>query len=99
MIAVYASDPPSPVGPATLATGRLATPYPGGSSTRWTAPASPGAPAATRTPGPGGRARKLTDGPGRPVYPRAAERSAARPPEGGTAGGGLRNIGREERGR
>jgi hypothetical protein len=50
MIAVYASAPPLPVGPATLATGRLATPYPGGTSTRWTAPASPGAPVANRTP-------------------------------------------------
>ncbi len=49
-IAVYASAPPLPVGPATLATGRLATPYPGGTSTRWTAPASPGAPAATGPP-------------------------------------------------
>ncbi len=49
-IAVYASAPPLPVGPATLATGRLATPYPGGTSTRWTAPASPGAPAATGVP-------------------------------------------------
>jgi len=50
MITVYASAPPLPVGPATLATGRLATPYPGGTFTRWTAPASPDAPVATGTP-------------------------------------------------
>jgi hypothetical protein len=50
MIAVYASAPPLPVGPATLATGRLATPYLGGTSTRWTAPASPGAPDSTGPP-------------------------------------------------
>ncbi len=49
-IAVYASAPPLPVGPATLATRRLATPYPGGTFTRWTAPASPGAPVAPQTP-------------------------------------------------
>src|ERR1700677_3031479 len=30
--------------PATLVTGRLATPYPDGTFTRWIAPASPGAP-------------------------------------------------------
>jgi len=55
-IAVYASAPPLPVGPATLATGRLATPYPGGTFTRWAAPASPGAPVAT---GPPERRRRL----------------------------------------
>jgi hypothetical protein len=36
-----AIGPPSPIRPATLATERLATPYPDGSLTRWTAPASP----------------------------------------------------------
>ena len=60
-IAVYASAPPLPDGPATLATGRLATPYPSGTSTRWTAPASPGAPAATGPP----ISRRTTSPPGR----------------------------------
>jgi len=50
MIAVYASDRPLPTAPATLATGRFATPYPGGSSTRWTAPASLGAPDVSTIP-------------------------------------------------
>jgi hypothetical protein len=50
IMAVYASGPPSPTVPAILATGRLATPYPDGSLTRWTAPALPGAPIDSQTP-------------------------------------------------
>ena len=49
-LAVYASDPPLPSTPATLATGRLARPYPGGSFPRWIALASPSARRLRRNP-------------------------------------------------
>ena len=42
-LAVYASPRPLPARGARLATGRLVRAYPGGTLTRWTSPASPGA--------------------------------------------------------
>lgn len=48
IIAVYASNTPSLVMFATLATKRLAMPYSGGTLTRWNTSASPDAPTAPR---------------------------------------------------
>ena len=45
-ITVYVFGPRVAAAPATLVTGRLATPYPDRTFTRWIAPASPGAPCA-----------------------------------------------------
>ncbi len=56
-LAVYASTRPLPARDARLATGRLVRAYPGGTLTRWTSPASPGAHAGGLPAGPEGRRR------------------------------------------